>query len=536
MSISQQTASTDLAGVFLIGSSDVHGGQGELRGVNPRTGGELEPAYGLGGRGDVDRAVTLATEAFAGFRATDAETRAGFLERIAAEIEAVAEPIAERVIAETGIAQARAQGELARTTNQLRLFAAVVREGNWRGVRVDRALPDRTPMPRPDLRQRQIPLGPVAVFSASNFPLAFSVAGGDTASALSAGCPVVVKGHSAHPGVSELVARAVRSAVQACGLPEGTFSMLLGTGPGLGTDLVSHPGIKAVGFTGSRSGGLALVEAAARRAEPIPVYAEMSSVNPVFMLSGALDARGAALGKEFITSINTGAGQLCTSPGLVFALEGSGLDAFLESAAEAVGQSPASPMLNSGIQSGYQRGIERLAGPDGVSLIASGGQDDSIAACGQTHLFTTDAGTFLSNPELAEEAFGAASLVVRVSAPSQLLEIIAKLEGQLTATIHAEPDDYDQAAVLLPELELLAGRVLFNGWPTGVEVGHAVVHGGPFPATSAPSTTSVGSRAIERFLRPVSYQNVPAELLPVEVRDGNPLGLWRQVEGGFGQS
>ncbi|WP_035781279.1 aldehyde dehydrogenase family protein, partial [Arthrobacter sp. H14] len=266
MNTTQASApAAELTGIFFIGADEVRGTQGELRGVNPRTGEELEPAYGLGGVEDVDRAAALAADAFAEFRASDAETRAVFLERIASEIEAIAEPIVERVTAETGIAQGRAQGELARTTNQLRLFAGVVRDGSWRGVRVDPAMPDRAPLPRPDLRQRKIPLGPVAVFSASNFPLAFSVAGGDTASALAAGCPVVVKGHSGHPGVSELVGRAVRRAVQACGLPEGTFSLLLGSGPGLGSALVKHPLIKAVGFTGSRSGGLALVEAAAGR-------------------------------------------------------------------------------------------------------------------------------------------------------------------------------------------------------------------------------------------------------------------------------
>lgn len=536
MTTSPTTSRTDaLTGSFFIGSEDVHGTQGELRGVNPRTGEDLEPVYGLGGAEDADRAAKLAAEAFPAFRATDAETRAGFLERIATEIEAIKDAIVERVVAETGIAQPRVEGELARTTNQLRLFAGVVRDGNWRGVRVDPALPDRTPMPRPDLRQRKVPLGPVAVFSASNFPLAFSVAGGDTASAFAAGCPVIVKGHSGHPGVSELVGRAVRTAVQACGLPEGTFSMLLGSGRGLGTALVTHPLIKAVGFTGSRSGGLALVEAAAKRTEPIPVYAEMSSVNPVFMLPGALADNGAGLGKAFITSVNTAVGQLCTSPGLVFALEADGLDSFLETAAEEVKQSPAAPMLNTGIRSGFDEAVEHLANAEGVTTLAAGAQDESIAACGRTQLFVTEGETFLANPALSEEAFGAASLVVRVRDLDQMLEIAQNLEGQLTATVHATSDDHDDAAALLPALELLAGRVLFNGWPTGVEVGHAVIHGGPFPATSAPATTSVGTLAIDRFLRPVSYQNVPADLLPQELRDENPQGLWRSVDGEFGQ-
>ena len=305
----QTPTTAELTGTLLIGSRDVRGTHGEVSGVDPRTGETLAPTYGLGGPEDVAAAAALAWEAFPTYRATDLATRAAFLERIAEEIEAVGDAVVDRVVAETGIARPRAQGELARTTNQLRLFAAVVREGSWLGARVDPALPGRTPLPRPDLRQRKIPLGPVAVFAASNFPLAFSVAGGDTASALAAGCPVVVKAHSAHPGVSELVGRAVRAAVAASGLPEGTFSLLLGSGRGLGTALVTDPRIRAVGFTGSRAGGLALVEAAAGRAVPIPVYAEMSSVNPVFLLPGALAGRAEEIGAAFVASVTTGVGQ-----------------------------------------------------------------------------------------------------------------------------------------------------------------------------------------------------------------------------------
>jgi NADP-dependent aldehyde dehydrogenase len=522
-------------GSFLIGKEEVRGSHGDFRARNPRTGEELEPLYGLGGIEDVDRAVKLAAHADAIFRDSGAQERASFLERIASEIEAVREPILDRVEAETGIARSQVEGEFARTTNQLRLFANVVREGSWRGIRVDPAKPEREPLPRPDLRQRKIALGPVAVFSSSNFPLSFSVAGGDTASAFAAGCPVVVKAHSAHPGSSELVGRAVRAAVRACGLPEGTFSMLFGSGKGLGAALVAHPGIKAVGFTGSRSGGLALLDIAARRPVPIPVYAEMSSVNPVFILPDALAHNAGGLGQAFITSVNTRAGQLCTSPGLIFAIEGDDLDSFIRAAGEAVQGSQGVPMLNSGISSNFDVAVERFVSAKGLTRVAAGASDDAIAVCGVTRLFATDGATFLANPALSDEAFGAAALVVRARDFDQMAEIARGLEGQLTATVHATPEDHGQARILLPILELLAGRIIFNGWPTGVEVGHAVIHGGPFPATSAPATTSVGSLSIERFLRPVSYQNAPADLLPTELRDENFAGVWRRVDGEFGQ-
>lgn len=523
-------------GTMLLGSQDVRGGEGEVRAVDPRTGHELEPSFGLGGTTEVDRAANLAWDAFATLRATSAETRAALLDAIATEVEGLGDDLVHRVIAETGIVEARVRGELARTVNQLRLFGRVLREGSYLGARVDPAIPDRTPLPRPDLRQRKVPLGPVAVFAASNFPLAFSVAGGDTASALAAGCPVVVKAHSAHPGVSEMVGRAVRAAVQSQGLPEGTFSLLLGSGRGLGQALVTHPRIKAVGFTGSRSGGLALVDAAAQRSEPIPVYAEMSSINPVFILPGALAARGAEIGRSYVASVTTGTGQLCTSPGLVFVQDGEGVEEFLRAAGEAATDSVAQPMLSASICAAFDAGVEHLRSADGVTTLASGGSDPAIESAGGTWLFSTDGRTFRSNPTLQEEVFGAASLVVRVHDVHEMAQIAEELEGQLTATMHLDGSDHDAARRLLPELELLAGRIVVNGWPTGVEVGDAVVHGGPFPATSAPATTSVGTRAIERFLRIVSYQDMPDDLLPEELREGNPLGLWRRVDGELGKN
>ena len=361
------------------------------------------------------------------------------------------------------------------------------------------------------------------MFGASNFPLAFSVAGGDTASALAAGCPVIVKGHPAHPGTSELVGRAIRDAVVEHGLPEGTFSLLHGTTHELGTALVSDPRIQAVGFTGSRGGGLALVAAAQRRAEPIPVYAEMSSVNPVFLLPGALATRGPATAAAYVTSVTGSAGQLCTQPGLVFALDGPDTDAFVEAAAAAITGVTATPMLTPGIAGALDRGAETMATTEGVATAGTGVVDESLAFPGLPRLFVTDGDTFLASPGLAGEVFGPTSLVVRVRDLDQLQQIVTGLEGQLTASVHLADTDHELAAELIGELELVAGRVVVNGWPTGVEVGYAMVHGGPFPATSAPASTSVGTRAIERFLRPVVYQDVPEALLPPELRTDEDL-------------
>lgn len=532
MSAQQKLANSNhLSGSFLVGSRDVRGSHGRLVGNNPRTGQELLPEYGLGGAEDVNRAASLAAEAFPIFRQTDSETRATFLERIAGELEDIKAEVIARVELETGIAKTRAEAEFARTIKQLVFFANVVRTGHWAGARVDPGRVEHALGPRPDLRIRNIPVGPVAVFSASNFPLAFSVAGGDTASAFAAGCPVIVKGHSGHPGVSELVGRAVRSAVQFCKLPEGTFSLLLGAGRDVGAKLVAHPEIKAVGFTGSRSGGTALVDIANNRPEPIPVYAEMSSINPVFILPKALEGDAGELAKGFINSVNINAGQMCTCPGLLFAIKSPALDHFLEMAAETVRGSEPVPMISKDIAAGFDDALEATARNEGVKVLAHGQKDPSIAVFGIAHIFTTDGATFLNNPSLRDEAFGAASLVVEVSDFQQMLEIARSLEGQLTASVHAAPEELSEAQILFTELELKAGRLIANGWPTGVEVGHSMIHGGPFPATSASATTSVGSLAINRFVRPISYQNFPDEILPSEIKNGNPNHLWRLVDG-----
>ena len=522
-----------LTGAMLIGANRVHGDGGTVRGVDPRTGEQLEPAFGLGTRSHAEQASVLAAEAFPAYRETTPTTRANFLETIAVNIDAIAEPLVARVIRETGIAETRVRGELARTTNQLRLFATAVRDGDSFGAVIDTALPDRAPLPRPDIRQRKVPVGPVAVFGASNFPLAFSVAGGDTASALAAGCPVVVKAHSAHPGTSELVGTGIQQAVAQHGLPEGVFSMLFGDGREVGTALVSDPRIRAVGFTGSRNGGTALLRAATQRPVPIPVYAEMSSVNPVFLLPDALRCQGEQLGKQFVGSLTTGAGQLCTNPGLVFGVDGPELDTFIESAATAVSSAAAQPMLNSDIYGSYMTGVSRLAQLQRVTEVATGASDGDIPTPGQARLFSTDADAFIADPAMHEEVFGAASLVVRLKSLEQAESILTALEGQLTATVHATERDYAFADELLRSLEHKVGRIVFNGWPTGVEVGHAMVHGGPYPATTDSRSTSVGTRAIDRFLRPVAYQNVPTPLLPTPVDAENSLGLHRQVDGKF---
>lgn len=518
-----------LQGTSLIGQQALNGDRAAIQAVDPSTGASLEPVYHGLNQADVAQACALAEAAFDTYRETSLEARATFLETIASEIEATGSELVERAMAETGLPQARIEGERGRTCGQLRLFASVVRAGEWLDVRVDPAMPERQPMPRADLRQRHIGLGPVAVFGASNFPLAFSVAGGDTASALAAGCPVIVKGHSAHPGTSELVGRAIQKAVKACQLPEGVFSLLFGAGNEIGQALVADPRIQAVGFTGSRSGGTALMQTAQSRPQPIPVYAEMSSINPVFLLPEALEARGKDLGEAFVGSLNMGAGQFCTNPGLVIGVKGAGLTAFLDAACTAVEQSGAQTMLTPGIHRAYQAGVSTLSESGNVREIARG-QTGGEYQC-QTGLFAASGRDFLASEALQAEVFGAASLVIECDDVEEMKQVAEQLEGQLTATLQMDDGDVEQAKALLPTLERRAGRILANGWPTGVEVCHAMVHGGPYPATSDSRTTSVGSAAIKRFLRPVCYQSLPAALLPEALKEDNPLQVSRLVDG-----
>lgn len=519
-----------LTGEMLIGARSVRGSEAPFRAVDPAAGETIDPPFGGAGAAEVARACALAAEAFDAYRETGLDRRAGFLEAIASGILALGDALIARAARETGLPAGRLEGERARTVGQLRLFATVVREGGWLDVRIDPAMPARAPLPRPDLRLRQIGVGPVAVFGASNFPLAFSVAGGDTASALAAGCPVVVRAHPAHPGTSELVGRAVQAAVASSGLPEGVFSLLQGAGNALGAALVADPRIASVGFTGSRAGGLALMRIAAGRAVPIPVHAEMSSINPVVLLPAALAGRGGDIGRGLVASLTMGAGQFCTNPGLLLAVDGPEVEAFLAGAAEALGDVAPAPMLTPGIFAAYRAGVERLAGHPGVRMVAQG-QVAAGANRGRSAILTTDAGTFLADAGLREEVFGAATLLVRCRDLAEVREVLERQEGQLTLTLQMDAADLDAARALLPTLERKAGRVLVNGWPTGVEVSHAMVHGGPFPATSDARTTSVGTLAIRRFLRPVCYQDFPADLLPEPVRDDNPSHFWRQIDG-----
>ncbi|WP_213878919.1 aldehyde dehydrogenase (NADP(+)) [Pseudomonas sp. dw_358] len=518
-----------ITGQLQIGQSQVPGKNGEILALDAATGAALPPAFGGATLGDLDVACALADSAFDLYRVTRPQDRAHFLETIALNILALGDPLIERCMRETGLPRSRLEGERGRTVGQLRLFAAVLRDGTFLDARIDPAQPERTPLPRVDLRLQRIAIGPVAVFGASNFPLAFSVAGGDTASALAAGCPVIVKAHSAHPGTSELVGQAIAQGVRDCKLPEGVFSLLFDSGRTVGQTLVADRRIKAVGFTGSRSGGVALMNIAAAREEPIPVYAEMSSINPVVLLPHALSTRAEAIAADFVAALTLGAGQFCTNPGLVLAVDGAPLREFERAAAQALADVPAATMLTPGINQSYRSGIARLKAQSTVETLGTGQAGEPLQA--QAALFATSAADFLGQPVLREEVFGAASLIVRCPDETALLKVLETLEGQLTIAVHAAAQDRFTLGALLPTLEKKAGRLLLDGFGTGVEVGHAMLHGGPFPATSDTRTTSVGSLAIERFLRPVAYQNFLPELLPPALADHNPWAVPQRIDG-----
>lgn len=460
---------------------------------------------------EVDRAVQAAEDAFLTYGWTSREDRAAFLEAIAEEIEARGADITRLGCAETGLPEARLDGERGRTTGQLRMFADHIRKGDYLDRRHDEALPDRQPLPRPDLKMMQRPIGPVAVFGASNFPLAFSTAGGDTASALAAGCPVVVKGHPAHPATGEIVADAIAAAVARTGMPSGVFSLIQGISHDLGSALVQHPLIRAVGFTGSLGAGRALFDLCAARPEPIPFFGELGSVNPVFVMPEALSRRGAELGGAWAGSLTMGVGQFCTNPGIVVAAEGPGLKAFVEAATEALKAAGEAVMLTEGIADAYRRGVTEVGSASGVQELLKSTCDRRNAA---PAVYQVDAETWLSNETLGEEVFGPLGILVTAKTPSQMLDVAKNLKGQLTATLQMDDADTDTARSFVPMLERKAGRVLVNGFPTGVEVADAMVHGGPYPASTNFGATSVGTLAIRRFLRPVCYQNMPEDLLP----------------------
>ncbi|HKR13520.1 MAG TPA: aldehyde dehydrogenase (NADP(+)) [Pyrinomonadaceae bacterium] len=508
---------TDLKGTSIIGFGRGAVGAATLQGFNPATTENLLPLYHAASRAEVDQAAELAQAAFASYSQTSGVEKGRFLRRIAENIEALGDELIARANAESALPEPRLRAETGRTCSQLRLFAGVVEEGSWVDARIDRGDPERKPLPKPDVRSMWRPLGPVVVFGASNFPLAFSVAGGDTASALAAGNPVIVKAHPAHPGTSELVGLALQQAVRDCDLPEGVFSLLYDAGNEVGTALVKHPLIKAGGFTGSRAGGRALFDVASSRPEPIPFYAEMSSINPVFILAGALRERSDQLAAGLHASVTLGAGQFCTNPGLIMLADNEDSDAFVKRLGELMVYTNEQTMLTPAIKASYQKGVSsRMA-------------HTALQTVGPSALFKTTATDFLANPELAEELFGPSTLVVIYT--DQLFNLVKALEGQLTATIHGTEEDLQTHQDLIRLLETKVGRLVFNGFPTGVEVGHAMVHGGPYPATSDSRYTSVGTRAIHRFARQVCFQDFPGSTLLPELQDENPLNLWRMIDG-----
>lgn len=514
---------SELTGTSIIGFERGRQNGDCFRGVDAASGVALAPDYHAASEVEVDQAMNLAHQAFQSFGDSSPAQRAKLLNTIADNIESLTDGLVDRATQETGLPEARIRAETARTCFQLRMFADLAREGSWVDARIDHADADRKPLRKPDVRSMLMPLGPVVVFCASNFPLAFSVAGGDTASALATGNPVIVKAHRAHPGTAELVGSAVSAAVKSCELPAGVFSLLFGKGEEIGMQLIRHPLVKAGGFTGSRAGGQALMHAAATRPEPIPFYAEMSSVNPVFLLPGALSEREEEIATGLHASVTLGAGQFCTNPGLVFLPENSA--DFINKLAEKMTATPPFVMLTSRIRGAYCEGVSGWARNAAVETLVEG------ASATRAGLYVTDVASFLADSSLTAEVFGPATLLVTYSQLDQLLEVARSLEGQLTATIHMSDSETKQSAALSQVLENKVGRIVYNGFPTGVEVGPAMVHGGPFPATSDGRSTSVGTRAALRFVRAVCFQDAPQSLLPDELKDGNPRGIWRMVDG-----
>ncbi|WP_404307737.1 aldehyde dehydrogenase (NADP(+)) [Neorhodopirellula lusitana] len=518
-----------LVGKSLVGSEFGSGSEGEFKAINPASGETLEPAFGLDGKDAINKATSLAAEAFQSFKLTSGAKRAQLLRTIASGLEANVDAIAQRMQEETALPEGRCRGEMGRTCGQLRMFADLVEEGSWLDARVEHADPDRAPLPKPGTRSMLRPLGPVVVFGASNFPLAFSVAGGDTASALAVGCPVIAKAHLAHPGTSELVGRVIQESVATCGMPEGVFSLLFLPGEQLAQELVQSPEVKAVGFTGSRRGGRAIMDVAAARPEPIPVFAEMSSINPVFITRGAIAARCDAIAQGFAGSLTLGSGQFCTNPGLVV-IDNADRDAFVAAIDKYLTKMSCTPMLTPAIADHYRQGLEAFASQDGVTVLGSGAGSDSPNPITPT-VFGVSAEKFLANGALSAEIFGPASLVVFCDGASDFLKVAGAIEGQLTATVQYESGELESFTDLVSQLESKAGRLVFNAFPTGVEVGHAMVHGGPYPSTSDGRSTSVGTQAAFRFCRPVCWQDCPDELLPKELQESNPLGITRLVDG-----
>ncbi|MET7438883.1 aldehyde dehydrogenase (NADP(+)) [Streptomyces sp. NPDC004082] len=518
-----------LTGELFIGGERVPATAGSMQALNPATGELIEPEFAFGGPSEVDRALRLADDAFDSYSHTGLAERAAFLDLIADKLEAVKDELAARTSLETGLPVAQFEGEIVRTAAVFRKFATVVRQGRFLQTAIDPAQPDRLPTPRMDHRLQKVALGPVAIFGASNFPVSYSVAGGDTASALAAGCPVVLKAHNAHPGASEIQARVIQEAVAEAGLHPGVFSLVRGPGNEIGEALVDHPLVRAVTFTGSEAGGMALYRRAQRRPDPIPVFTEMTSVNPTFVLPGALAARGAEIGTGLVQRGMYNVGQACLKPAILLAVDGPGYAELRDAAAAEVQKWDARPMLTPGIHDTYARNVRRHQ-DSGATTLGQGaapvGDTD-----GQALLLEVTGAQFLAEPTLREEVFGPTLLLVKLTSEKELLEAARAFRGQLSATLHADAADSTTAEQLLPILERRTGRIVFNAFSIPQEVSYASTHGGPFPATSDSRFTSVGMGAIERFVRPVTYQNFPDELLPEPLRESNPLGLWRLVDG-----
>jgi len=519
-----------IEGKQIIGFEMIAGGAESFHSSNPATGENLSHRFKKATSKEVNLAAEKAATAFQIYRKKSGLEKANFLETIANEITALGDELIDLCCKETALPKARIEGERMRTVNQLKLFSSLLREGSWVNARIETADAARAPVAKPDIRYMEIGLGPVVVFGASNFPLAFSVAGGDTASALAAGCPVIVKAHSAHPATGELVGRAIQRAAKTCNMPDGVFSLVHGDGTTVGIELVKHPKVKAVGLTGSYTAGKALFDTAAKRPVPIPVYAEMGSTNPVFILPQAMQQRKEQIAQGFATSVTLGVGQFCTNPGLLIHTGGPGSGEFARQLEEAFSRSSGGVMLTKSIHQAYYKGISHHEGLQGLQLLVTGtvGAEPNAA---RPVLFKTDSQTFLNTPELAEEIFGPTSVVVVANSTQELLSIAGNLSGHLTATVHGTEEDLAESRELIDILEQKAGRVVINGFPTGVEVCHSMVHGGPFPATTDGRSTSVGTAAIHRFTRPVCYQNMPDALLPDELKNNNPLKVWRMVNG-----
>jgi NADP-dependent aldehyde dehydrogenase len=494
---------------------------------NPATGEKIGPLFYRATISELNLAVGKAVEAFTVYRKKSGEEKATFLDEIATQIETLGDTLIQRYVAETALPEGRAAGERGRTCGQLRLFAQLLRDGNWVNARIDEALPDRQPLPRADIRSMERPLGPVGVFGASNFPLAFSVAGGDTASALAAGCPVIFKAHPAHPGTSELVGMAIQKAAELTNMPDGVFSMLHDDGIEIGQALVKHLNIKAVGFTGSFRGGKSLFDAANQRSEPIPVYAEMGSTNPVFMLPKSLKEQADSLAQGYVNSLTMGVGQFCTNPGLLMIQKN---DEFVQNVKSRVEAAVGGTMLTPNMKSAFDSGIEKLQKSTETVGLGTTTEAKNVAT---PTVLRIDYQKFATDDELAEEVFGPSSVIVEAQNREEILAAAKNLTGHLTATVYGSEEELLEYADLLEILEQKVGRLLINGFPTGVEVCHAMVHGGPFPATTDSRSTSVGTGAITRFTRPVCFQDMPNTLLLDELKYENPLGILRLLNGKF---